>query len=140
MLRYLVRATQDVSFQTAEGDRLVLLGSSGCGKSTILKAIGGFLKPAGRYIFLNGAQIRRPGVDRAIVFQEFDQLLPWKTALENIVFALRVTRKIPCGEAVETARALLVKVNLSKFGDSYPHALSGGMKQRVALARCLALK
>ncbi|MDR1934612.1 MAG: ABC transporter ATP-binding protein [Candidatus Accumulibacter sp.] len=138
--RYLITATRDISFAVRESDRLILLGPSGCGKSTILKAIGGFLKPAGGSITLNGGQIKKPGADRAIVFQEFDQLLPWKTALENIVFAIRQTRKLGRDEAVEEATALLKKVNLGKFGDTYPHALSGGMKQRVAIARCLALK
>ncbi|MDR2111599.1 MAG: ABC transporter ATP-binding protein [Candidatus Accumulibacter sp.] len=138
--RYLITATRDVSFDVRESDRLILLGPSGCGKSTILKAIGGFLKPAGGSITLNGSRIEKPGADRAIVFQEFDQLLPWKSALENIVFAIRQTRKLDRAEAVEEARGLLQKVNLGKFGDTYPHALSGGMKQRVAIARCLALK
>jgi NitT/TauT family transport system ATP-binding protein len=105
-----------------------------------LKAVGGFLKPAEGSITLNGRPVKKPGVDRAIVFQEFDQLLPWKTARENIVFAIRQTRKTSRAEAVEEAEALLKKVNLSRFGNTYPHALSGGMKQRVAIARCLALK
>jgi NitT/TauT family transport system ATP-binding protein len=158
--QYLVTATEGVSFQVNEGDRLILLGPSGCGKSTILKAIGGFLKPAEGSIFLAGERIKKPGADRAIVFQEFDQLLPWKTALGNVVFALREARRLPPGreagffsrvfrgrgrkipreEALREARALLAKVNLSKFENSYPHALSGGMKQRAAIARCLALK
>jgi NitT/TauT family transport system ATP-binding protein len=138
--QYLVTAVQDVSFQARESDRLILLGPSGCGKSTILKAIGGFLKPAKGSIFLNGGAVKKPGPDRAMVFQEFDQLLPWKTALENIVFAVMETRKIRRGAALEEARLLLKKVNLEKNADSYPHALSGGMKQRVAIARCMALK
>jgi NitT/TauT family transport system ATP-binding protein len=158
--RYLVTATEEVSFQVNEGDRLILLGPSGCGKSTILKAIGGFLKPSEGSIFLKGGLVKKPGVDRAIVFQEFDQLLPWKTALGNVVFALREARRIPRSReagffsrifrargrkipreaALREARELLAKVNLSKFENSYPHALSGGMKQRAAIARCLALK
>ncbi|MDR2507804.1 MAG: ABC transporter ATP-binding protein [Candidatus Accumulibacter sp.] len=138
--RYLVTATRDVSFDVGESDRLVLLGPSGCGKSTLLKAIGGFLKPAGGSIALNGRPIKAPGADRGIVFQEFDQLLPWKTARENIVFAIRQTRNASREEAVEEAQALLEKVSLARVGDSYPHALSGGMKQRVAIARCLAIK
>ncbi|MDR1317443.1 MAG: ABC transporter ATP-binding protein [Spirochaetales bacterium] len=138
--RYLITATDDVSFDVAESDRLILLGPSGCGKSTILKAVGGFLKPAGGSITLGGSGIKKPGADRAIVFQEFDQLLPWKTALENIVFAIRQTRGAGKAEAEEEAKVLLKKVNLSSFAHTYPHALSGGMKQRVAIARCLALK
>lgn len=137
---HLVTATHDVSFHVEQGDRLILLGPSGCGKSTILKAIGGYIKPAGGSIHLNGFEIKKPGFDRGMVFQEFDQLLPWKTALENIVFAIRETSQCSEVAAIQEARKWLKKVNLSKFEDSYPHALSGGMKQRVAIARCLALK
>jgi NitT/TauT family transport system ATP-binding protein len=136
----LLTATRAVSFSANESDRLILLGPSGCGKSTILKAIGGFIQPAAGRIVLNGREISQPGADRAMVFQEFDQLLPWKSALENIVFAIRETRKLKKAEAEEEARALLEKVNLIKFADHYPHALSGGMKQRIAIARCLAIQ
>lgn len=137
---HLVTATYNVSFQAFESDRLILLGPSGCGKSTILKAIGGYIKPVRGSIRLRGREIKKPGADRGMVFQEFDQLLPWKTSLENIVFAITATRGASRGQAVEEARALLHKVNLSAFANSYPHELSGGMKQRVAIARCLALK
>jgi len=138
--KYLVTAAEHISFRLKESDRLILLGPSGCGKSTILKAIGGFLKPAEGQILLNGQQVKKPGVDRAVVFQEFDQLLPWKTALENIVFAIREARGLKRHEAEEEARFLLKKVHLSKNENYYPHALSGGMKMRVAIARCLALR
>jgi NitT/TauT family transport system ATP-binding protein len=137
---FLVTATHDINFSVKEGERLILLGPSGCGKSTILKAIGGFIKPSRGSIFLNGAEVKKPGFDRSFVFQEFDQLLPWKSALENIVFAIRSTRKAAKEEARAEAKRLLKKVNLQNFENSYPHALSGGMKQRVAIARCLALK
>jgi NitT/TauT family transport system ATP-binding protein len=137
---FLVTATHDITFSVKEGERLILLGPSGCGKSTILKAIGGFIKPARGSIVLNGKEIKKPSFERGFVFQEFDQLLPWKSALENIVFAIRSTRKISKNEARSEAMKLLKKVNLQKFADSYPHELSGGMKQRVAIARCLALK
>jgi NitT/TauT family transport system ATP-binding protein len=136
----LVTAVEDVSFKVEKSDRLILLGPSGCGKSTILKAVGGFLKPAGGEITLNGMTVKKPGPDRAFVFQEFDQLFPWKTALENIVFAIMETRRIKRREAVDEARSLLKKVKLGGFENTYPHALSGGMKQRAAIARCLAVK
>ncbi|GBU25758.1 ABC transporter [Fibrobacteria bacterium R8-3-H12] len=138
--KYLVTAAENINFRLEKSDRLILLGPSGCGKSTILKAIAGFLKPVEGQILLNGQQVKKPGVDRAMVFQEFDQLLPWKTALENIVFAIREARRLKRSEAVDEARHLLKKVHLSKNENYYPHALSGGMKQRVAIARCLALK
>ena len=138
--QHLVTATHEVSFDVQKSDRLILLGPSGCGKSTILKAIGGYIKPVNGFIKLDGQEIKKPGANRGIVFQEFDQLLPWKTALENIVFAIRQTRDVSKEQAIYEARDLLKKVNLSKFENAYPHALSGGMKQRVAIARCLALK
>lgn len=134
----IVRATQRVSFEVDHGDRFVLLGPSGCGKSTLLKAVAGFVEPASGGISLDGRRIDGPGADRVAVFQEFDQLPPWKTVLENIAFPLRVARKLSRAEARERAGHYLDKVGLSSFASAYPHTLSGGMKQRVAIARALA--
>jgi NitT/TauT family transport system ATP-binding protein len=137
--RNLVTAVQNISFDVYRGDRFVLLGHSGCGKSTLLKAVGGFLRPVAGEITLEGKTVLRPGPDRIMVFQEFDQLLPWRTVRGNIVFPLRengVARK----EAIERAEAHLARVGLTAFADHYPHQLSGGMKQRVAIARALALE
>src|SRR5690348_16213470 len=91
----LVTATYRVSFDVFPSDRFVILGPSGCGKSTILKAVGGYVSPVEGSIRLNGAVIDAPGPDRVFVFQEFDQLLPWKTVKENIVFALTASGKLP---------------------------------------------
>ena len=137
---HLVTATYRVDFEVFAGERFVLLGPSGCGKTTLLKAIGGFMKPVEGTIKLNGRAIDRPGSDRMMVFQEFDQLLPWKTVLGNVMFPLLVNNKMPRKEAEDHARSLIAKVNLSKFTDIYPHMLSGGMKQRVAIARALAME
>ena len=131
-------ATYRVSFDVLRSDRFVLLGPSGCGKSTLLKAIGGFLEPTEGELLLNGRPITKPGPDRAFVFQEFDQLLPWKTVLENICFALVAGRKLDRRTAEERARHFIDKVGLTQFARSYPHMLSGGMKQRVAIARAMA--
>jgi NitT/TauT family transport system ATP-binding protein len=131
-------ATYRVSFDVLDGDRFVLLGPSGCGKSTLLKAIGGFIEPTEGELLLNGKPVTSPGPDRAFVFQEFDQLLPWKTVIENIVFALTAGRAMARTEADSRARHFIEKVGLTKFTDSYPHMLSGGMKQRVAIARAMA--
>jgi NitT/TauT family transport system ATP-binding protein len=131
-------ATYRVSFDVQDGDRFVLLGPSGCCKSTLLKAIGGFIEPTEGEFLLKGQPIAAPGPDRAFVFQEFDQLLPWKTVLDNIVFALTAGRKLDRTAADERARDFIAKVGLTKFTDSYPHMLSGGMKQRVAIARAMA--
>ena len=136
----LVTATRRVSFRVEKSDRYVLLGPSGCGKSTLLKAVGGYLSPSEGEIRIKGKKVTEPGADRMMVFQEFDQLLPWKTVLENVVFPLRVARKMSRREAEERARSYIEKVNLTRAVDAYPHTLSGGMKQRVAIARGMAME
>jgi NitT/TauT family transport system ATP-binding protein len=136
----LVTATWRVGFEVFTSERFVLLGPSGCGKSTLLKAVAGFMAPVEGAIRLAGRPIDRPGSDRMMVFQEFDQLLPWKTVLGNVMFPLLVNRVMPRAEAKEHARELLAKVNLTRFEDAFPHMLSGGMKQRVAIARALAME
>lgn len=133
------KAIENVNFEIKQFERLVLLGPSGCGKSSLLKAIGGFIKPSHGSIKLGQKIISKPGLDRAFVFQEFDQLLSWKTVLENVLFALSATKKIDKENAIIKAKEFLKKVNLSSFENNYPHQLSGGMKMRVAIARCLAL-
>ncbi|CAE6726312.1 ABC transporter ATP-binding protein [Paraburkholderia aspalathi] len=136
----IVRATHDVSFDVYGGDRFVLLGPSGCGKSTLLKAVAGFIQPTSGSISLDGVAVRSPGADRIVVFQEFDQLPPWKTVLQNVAFPLRVAKKLSRAEAKERALHYLDKVGLASFANAYPHTLSGGMKQRVAIARALAMQ
>lgn len=136
--RGVVRAVDNVSFRVRKGERLVLLGPSGCGKSSILKAIAGFLAPTDGRILLNGAPVTRPGPDRIVVFQEFDQLLPWKTVRDNVAFPLRVARGLSSSAARAIADDMLTRVGLSHALDAYPHTLSGGMKQRAAIARALA--
>lgn len=139
--RLSILATYKVSARIFEGDRFVLLGPSGCGKSTLLKAIGGFHKPSEGEIRLRGRKVTEPGPDRMMVFQEFDQLLPWKTVVQNVAFPLIESGKVKNRrEADERARHYLAKVNLTKFSDNYPHMLSGGMKQRVAIARGMAME
>jgi NitT/TauT family transport system ATP-binding protein len=137
---HLVTATRNVSFQVHPSDRFVLLGPSGCGKSTLLKAIGGYLNPVSGSIRLKGREITEPGPDRMMVFQEFDQLLPWKTVRQNVEFALQASARLRGAQARERAAHYIAKVGLAKFIDSYPHTLSGGMKQRVAIARGMAME
>ena len=136
----LVTATRRVSFQVAKGDRYVLLGPSGCGKSTLLKAVGGYIFPDEGEIRIKGRTVKEPGADRMMVFQEFDQLLPWKSVLENVMFPLIHARKMTHQAAAERARAYIEKVNLTRAVDALPHTLSGGMKQRVAIARGMAME
>ena len=100
-----VTATERVSFTVDRSDRFVLLGPSGCGKSTLLKAVGGYMTPSEGKMRLSGREITEPGADRMMLFQEFDQLLPWKTVLDNVMFPLLMTRKLPRKEAEARARA-----------------------------------
>jgi NitT/TauT family transport system ATP-binding protein len=137
---HLVTATYRVSCDVFKSDRFVLLGPSGCGKSTLLKAVGGNVKPVEGRINLRGREIARPGHDRIMVFQEFDQLIPWKTIKDNVMFPLVVTGKLGKKEAEEKAMIYIQKVNLTKFADMFPHMLSGGMKQRVAIARAMTME
>jgi len=136
----LITATHRVSFKVEEGDRYVLLGPSGCGKSTLLKAVGGYMSPAEGEIRIRDRRVLAPGPDRMMVFQEFDQLFPWKTILQNVMFPLKVAKHLSHREAEEVAYGYIEKVRLTEFAHSYPHTLSGGMKQRVAIARGMAMQ
>jgi NitT/TauT family transport system ATP-binding protein len=138
--RHLVTATYRVNFSVLQGDRYVMLGPSGCGKSTLLKAVGGFMDPVEGSIRIRGRTVDSPGPDRMMVFQEFEQLMPWKTVYQNVVFPMKVTRKFSASDAAARANAVIEKVGLTKFRDIYPHMLSGGMKMRVAIARAMALE
>lgn len=137
---HLVTATYRVDFQVFRSDRFILLGPSGCGKSTLLKAVGGYMAPVEGDIRLKGEIVKNPGPDRMMVFQEFDQLLPWKSVRDNVMFPLLKSGKLPTKAAKEKALEVISKVGLSKFADSLPHTLSGGMKQRVAIARGIAME
>jgi len=132
-------AVGDASFDVRPRERMILIGPSGCGKSTLLKAIAGFVAPVEGTIAVAGRRTLEPGPDRAVVFQEFDQLLPWRTVLDNVAYPLRVNGRSR-RDAAAAAREYLELTNLGRAADRYPHQLSGGMKQRVAIARALALQ
>src|SRR3978361_2400388 len=136
---HLVTDSFRIYFQVFEAERFILLGPSGCGKSTLLKAVGGYMTPTEGEIRLKGNLIRHPGPDRMMVFQEFDQLLPWKTVRQNVMFPIQSVRNLWGREVEERAMHYINKVNLANFADSFPHTLSGGMKQRVAIARGMAM-
>ncbi|MGG3641331.1 ABC transporter ATP-binding protein [Bacillus gobiensis] len=129
-------ALYDINFEVKKGEFMVIVGPSGCGKSTFLDLVGGLSKPTSGQILLDGKPIEGPNLDRGIVFQQY-ALFPWKTAQGNIEFGLEA-KGIPKKERVEQARYYLSLVGLSGFENRYPHELSGGMKQRVAIARSLA--
>ena len=137
--RGFVLAVESVSFDVAPRERIIVIGPSGCGKSTLLKAIAGFISPVRGTISVSGRRSLAPGPDRAVVFQEFDQLFPWRSVLGNVAYPLRVNGR-GRRRAAETARSFLELTNLGHAADRYPHELSGGMKQRVAIARALALE
>jgi len=132
-----VTGVDGVSFDMEQSQFLCLLGPSGCGKTTLLNIIAGFLAPTGGEIRIGGEAVRGQGTDRGIVFQDFAQLFPWRTALGNVAFGLEM-KGIGKAEREEIALKQLRLVKLEKFAQSYPHHLSGGMQQRVAIARALA--
>jgi len=131
-----VLALDDISLQVQPREFLALLGPSGCGKSTLLYLIGGFLPIEKGTININGEPVKAPGPDRGIVFQHF-ALFPWKTVRDNILYGLE-RQDMPRAERLQRAQHFIDLVGLSGFEDSYPSQLSGGMKQRTALARTLA--
>jgi NitT/TauT family transport system ATP-binding protein len=131
-------AVREATFDIQPREKVIVIGPSGCGKSTLLKAIAGFIAPAAGSISLAGRSTLEPGPDRAVVFQEFDQLFPWRTVLANVAYPLRVNGRSR-EHARTTAQSFLELMHLSHAAKRYPHQLSGGMKQRVAIARALAL-
>jgi NitT/TauT family transport system ATP-binding protein len=132
-----VHAVDTVSFDVAQSEFVCLVGPSGCGKSTMLNIIAGFLKPSAGEITIGGKPVKGHGTDRGVVFQDFAQLFPWRTALGNVTFGLEM-KGVGKAEREALAMEQLRLVKLEKFANSYPHHLSGGMQQRVAIARALA--
>jgi len=130
-------ALESLDLTVRAGELFVLVGPSGCGKSTVLDLISGLNRPAGGSIRVGGQEVTEPGLDRGFVFQQYT-LLPWRTAQGNIEFALEATGGLTRRERRERARTYLELVGLTEFADRYPHELSGGMKQRVAIARSLS--
>ncbi len=133
------RAVSDLSLSMAKGEKVMLLGPSGCGKSTLLKAIGGFIPTAEGEIWLNGTPVGKPGPDRILVFQDVNQLFPWRTVQSNVAFAARKVLGCSKEEARRKADHYLKITGLADFGHFFPHALSGGMKQRGAIARAFVV-
>ena len=132
-----VAGVQGASFNIEQSEFVCIVGPSGCGKSTLLNIIAGFLSPASGEIRIGGKAVTGHGMDRGVVFQDFAQLFPWRTALGNVSFGLEM-KGVAKAERDKIAREQLRLVKLEKFTASYPHHLSGGMQQRVAIARALA--
>jgi NitT/TauT family transport system ATP-binding protein len=133
-----VEALRDISMQITAGEFVCLVGPSGCGKTTLLRLMQGLLEPDSGQIIIDGERRAAPGPHAGFVFQSF-RLLPWRTVLDNVEFPLEI-QTIPKARRVERAREYLRLVGLEDFEHSYPHELSGGMQQRVGLARALALE
>lgn len=127
---------EDVSLDICEGELIVLLGPSGCGKSTLLNVIAGFLQPTTGQVLHEGIPVSKPDRRRTVVFQDY-ALFPWMTIEKNVEFGLKA-QGIPPAERTRIARDFLALVKLSGFEDHYPYEISGGMKQRAAIARALA--
>src|SRR5690349_18268805 len=132
-----VPGVKEVSLNIGASEFVCIVGPSGCGKSTLLNIIAGFLTPVAGEIRIGGKKVDGHGMDRGVVFQDFAQLFPWRTALGNVTFGLEM-KGVPKDEREKIAREQLRLVKLDKFTGSYPHHLSGGMQQRVAIARALA--
>jgi NitT/TauT family transport system ATP-binding protein len=130
------RAVENLDLDVAADEFLCVLGPSGCGKSTLLAAIAGFISPTHGSILMDGKPVTGPGADRGVVFQEY-ALLPWMNVLDNAALGLKL-RGMPKPERYEVARRFLTLANLRGVEHKFPHELSGGMKQRVAVARTLA--
>jgi len=127
---------QDINLQVAQNELVCIVGASGCGKSTLLNIIAGLMPPTAGEVLVDGEVVLGPGADRGMIFQNYS-LFPWLTVAENIGFGLQL-RSGSKSERIETVRYFLEVVGLTKFAQAYPKELSGGMKQRVAIARSLA--
>jgi NitT/TauT family transport system ATP-binding protein len=129
---------RNIDLKVYEGELVCIVGPSGCGKTTLLNAVDGLIRTSGGKILVDGNEINGPGPDRAMVFQH-DSLFPWRTVLQNVMYGLDLQGKLSKQERRKQAHALVELVGLGGFAEHYPHELSGGMRQRVNIARALVM-
>jgi NitT/TauT family transport system ATP-binding protein len=133
-----LQVLRDVSFDVYQGEVVSLIGASGCGKTTLLRSIQGLMRPDAGVILVDGVPVTSPGRDRGFVFQQAS-LLPWRSARQNVEFGLEL-QGIPKPERTQAVNRLLELVGLAHAAEQYPHQMSGGMQQRIGLARALAIE
>ncbi len=134
-----LRVLDGIDLQVGEGELVSIVGPSGCGKTTFLNAVDGLVRVTSGEIRVDGRVVHRPGPDRAVVFQH-DSLFPWRTVLQNVGYGLELQRRLGKRELGERAQRLVELVGLKGFEHHYPHELSGGMRQRVNIARALVVE
>lgn len=135
-----MRVLDDVSFDIREGEFVSIIGPSGCGKTTLMNMLGGFVKPSTGAVLLDGKPVAGPGPDRGVIFQEYG-VFPWLTVRQNIAFGLKLSAsKVPAGERSAVVERYMGLMGLADFADHFPKHLSGGMRQRLALARAYAVR
>jgi NitT/TauT family transport system ATP-binding protein len=135
-----LRVVEDVSYDINDGDFIAVIGPSGCGKTTMMSMLAGFQKPTTGKVLFDGKPVRGPGPERGVIFQEYG-VFPWLTVKENIAFGLKLkANHVPVTERDQICEHYLALMGLSDFANSYPKHLSGGMRQRLAIARAYAVK
>ena len=135
-----MRVIEDVSFEVSNGEFVSISGPSGCGKTTLMNIVGGFVRPTGGQVLLDGRAVEAPGPDRGVIFQEYG-VFPWLTVRQNIEFGLKLAaRRTRAGERAEITTRYMGLMGLADFADHFPKHLSGGMRQRLAIARAYAVK
>ena len=130
-------AVESTNLEVEPGEFVCILGPSGCGKSTLLNSVAGFVTPSSGEVVVDGELVTKPGPDRGMVFQQYS-LMPWKTVRENVAFGPKLSGRTSGGDSMSIAYTFLNMVGLTKFAKHYPAELSGGMQQRVGIARALA--
>ena len=135
-----MRVIEDVSFEVSNGEFVSIIGPSGCGKTTLMNIVGGFVKPTTGRVLLDGRPVAAPGPDRGVIFQEYG-VFPWLTVRQNIEFGLKLeANRKPAAERTAIANRYMGLMGLTDFADHFPKHLSGGMRQRLAIARAYAVK